>query len=254
MDVLARRTTVLETVANGRHAKRDLVEALSVSRSTVDRAIRELETHDLVRRLDGEYRITLTGRLLLSARGKYVDCVLGTSRVGDLVAHLPADADTPIEMFSRAEAYRPNQPNPHRPTELLQELAGRAVRHRGVLQQRTTLSAREVFRERAIDGEVDIEYLVSPSMWEWLWSEKPGLVTEMIEEGGVEFYEATALPFDFGLLTTPEATNLIVVAYDDNGTLQGVLRSTDEAAVQWGSELFDDRQASATRLDPPVSR
>ncbi len=254
LEVLANREPVLAAVRDDPVAKRDLVEDLTVSRSTVDRAIRDLETHDLVERCDDGYRATLTGRLLLSARREYARQVRDTAAAGDLIAHLPSDADVPIETFATADAYRPDQPDPHRPTTVLRDLANRAVRHRGVLAQQATPNASDVIRKRAVEGPLDIEYLISPAMREYLWAERPGLVSELITEGGVRFHEATDLGFDYALLTTPETTHFVVVVYDDRGTLQGVLHSTDETAVRWGVETFESRREDATQLEPPVDR
>jgi len=252
--VLDKREPVLAALCEDSLAKPDLVEELTVSRSTVDRAIRDLETHDLVARTDGGYRGTLAGRVLLSARREYVDQVVETAGIGDLVAHLPADAEVPVETFATAEAYRPETTNPHRPTTFLRDLAARTVHHRGVLVRQATPNAPAVIRERALAGSTDVEYLISPAMRDYLWTERPVLVTDLVEDGGVEFYEVTALPFDYGILTTPEEANFVVVVYDDRGTLQGVLHSTDERAVRWAEETYREHLPDATPLDPPVDR
>lgn len=254
LEVLANRESVLAAVRDDAVPKRDLVDELAVSRSTVDRAVRELETHDLVRRTDGGYRATLAGRLLLSSRQEYARRVTETAAVGDLIAHLPEDADVPIETFATADAYRPDQPNPHRPTTVLRDLAGRAVHHRGVFAQQATPNASDVIRDRAVGGDLDIEYLVSPAMREYLWLEQPGLVAELITDGGVDFYERESLGFDYALLRTPEATHFLVVVYDDRGTMQGVLHSTDEAAIEWGRTTFESYLEDATRLEPPIDQ
>lgn len=252
LDVLANRASVLAAVRDVATTKRDLVDELSVSRSTVDRAIRDLETHDLVRRTDGGYRATLTGRLLLSARQEYARRVTDTAAVGDLVSHLPPAADVPLETFATADAYRPDQPDPHRPTTVLRDLANEATHNRGVLVEQATPNATDVVRRRVVEGDLDIEYLISPAMREYLWSEQPQLVAELITDGGVDFYETEPLPFDYALLTTPEATHFLVVVYDGRGTLQGVLHSTEEAAVQWGASTFESHLDDATWVEPPV--
>jgi len=254
LDVLANRESILAAVRDVATTKRDLVDELSVSRSTVDRAIRDLETHDLVRRTDGGYRATLTGRLLLSTRQEYARRVTDTAAVGDLVAHLPAEADVPIETFATATAYRPDQPDPYRPTTVLRDLATEATHNRGVLAQQATPNATDVVRRRVVEGDLDIEYLISPAMREYLWAEQPEMVTELITAGGVDFYEADPLPFDYALLTTPDATHFLVVVYDARGTLQGVLHSTEAAAIQWGETTFDSHLEDARLVEPPAHR
>jgi hypothetical protein len=252
LEVVRRRETVLAALADGRREKRDLVAALSVSRSTVDRAVRELETHDLATRVDGKYRATLTGELLLAARREYVERVAGTGAVGDLLAHLPPDVDAPVEAFATAEAFRPEGPDPHRPAEFLRDLVRDGVRHRGLLVRQATPNAPDLIRDRVCAGEFDVEYLISPAMREYLWSERPELVRTMIEDGGVEFRETDDLPFDYALLTTPETTYFVVVVHDDSGSLQGVLCNDAPAAVEWGRRTYERHRAAADLVDPPA--
>lgn len=251
LDVLRRREAVLAALVDERRGKRDLVDGLPVSRSTVDRAVRELETHDLVERVDGEYRATLTGELLLSARREYVQRVAGTGNGGDLLAHLPTDVDLPVDAVATADVYRPEGPDPHRPVEFLRDLVGRAVRHRGLLVQQATPNAPDLIRDRACADELEVEYLISPAMREYLWTERPALVAEIVDEGGATFHETAGLPFDYGLISTPERTHFVVVVHDDHGSLQGVLCNDDEAAVEWGRRTYERHLAGARQVDPP---
>lgn len=251
LDVLRRRETVLAALVDERRGKRALVEGLPVSRSTVDRAVRELETHDLVERTNGEYRATLTGELLLSARHDYVQRVGGTGSVGDLLAHLPTGVDLPVGAVATAEVYRPDGPEPHRPVEFLRGLVKRAVRHRGLLVQQATPNAPDLIRDRVCADELDVEYLISPSMREYLWTERPALVADMIDAGGATFRETRGLPFDYGLLSTAETTYFVVVVHDDNGSLQGVLCNDATAAVEWGRTTYNRHRADARLVDPP---
>jgi len=251
LEVLRRRETVLAALVGEHRGKRALVDALPVSRSTVDRAVRELETHDLVERVDGEYRATLTGELLLSARREYVERVAGTGRVGDLLAHLPTNVDLPVNAVASADVYRPEGPEPHRPGEFLRGLVRRAVRHRGLLVEQATPNAPDLIRDRVCSGDLDVEYLISPAMREYLWTERPALVREMVHEGGTTFHETAGLPFDYGLLTTAETTYFIVVVHDDHGSLQGVVCNDAPAAVGWGRTTYDRHRADARQVDPP---
>jgi predicted transcriptional regulator len=61
--LLSQRADALSRLLDADRTKNELTEELDVSRSTVDRAVRELESNGLVRREGGTVTATLSGRL-----------------------------------------------------------------------------------------------------------------------------------------------------------------------------------------------
>ena len=80
IDLVAKRVDLLEALAAGPRYKPALVEATGDSRSTVDRAIRELEAAGLIERTDEGFWATLAGRL---AAERYRAFVAEETRVLD---------------------------------------------------------------------------------------------------------------------------------------------------------------------------
>jgi len=63
--LVGRREPTLRLLSDGPTTNRDVIDALEVSRSTVTRALRELEEAGFVGRRDGGYATTLAGRFAL---------------------------------------------------------------------------------------------------------------------------------------------------------------------------------------------
>jgi len=84
--VLADRAGVLRRLAEGPVHKRDLVDELGHSRRTVDRAITELESVDLVERCDEGFSATTAGRLALALvePGSELYLVVFSAQGGDI--------------------------------------------------------------------------------------------------------------------------------------------------------------------------
>jgi hypothetical protein len=76
--------------------KRELAAELSVSRSTVNRAIRDPETLDVVERVDGAYRATELGRTAATGLADLSDRIADRARLRELWRWVPEgtlDAD-----------------------------------------------------------------------------------------------------------------------------------------------------------------
>jgi predicted transcriptional regulator len=250
LETVRRRAGILSLLTDAHWDKRDLVDSLDVSRSTVDRAIRELQTDALVTRNEDGYVATLPGRILFERYERYVDDVRGVAAVSDLIQHLPVDADVPAAAFADADAYRPTAPDPYRPQQVLRDLVRDSHTLRGLLAAQATPNAPDVIRQQSLEGDLDVEYLISPRMREYLWTERSDLVSTLVEDGGVVFHETDAITFDYGLLDDG-TTHFVVVLYTDDGQMAGILVSTADAAVDWAESTFRRLREDATRVDSP---
>jgi DNA-binding MarR family transcriptional regulator len=111
--LVEKRSDFLDVFTEGPRTKRDLVDDLGHSRSTVNRAVRELEVGSLIVRTDGRYAITHRGRHLLQS---YRDTLAAFERIEEAevaLAELPADA--PPGRGRRAQQPRDPLGDPRRP-------------------------------------------------------------------------------------------------------------------------------------------
>ena len=95
------RREVLEYLAADPRTQAEIAAALDVSRSTVTRAIQDLQAFDLVARVEGEYRSTKLGDSLLETHQRYLEMVSRIMDADTLFKHLPRDA--PFETWLLTE-------------------------------------------------------------------------------------------------------------------------------------------------------
>jgi predicted transcriptional regulator len=98
-DVLRKRGDVLAALSADRLDKRELGDAVGVSRSTVDRAIADLTEVGLVRDVGGGFEATRAGQLALETHRAYREATDTLGAAEPLLASMPDDAPMGIDVL-----------------------------------------------------------------------------------------------------------------------------------------------------------
>lgn len=122
LEKLLRRTELIERVEEGIVEKRELTERLDVSRATVDRAVRELESADVLERTGEGYALTLFGELAYAEFRRLVDRFETLDSARELLVLLPAGFEIEPEVLDGAEVVLAERPIPHEPLDRFEEL------------------------------------------------------------------------------------------------------------------------------------
>lgn len=101
-DVIARRLEFVAALSDGPCQRPELVEELDHSRSTVDRAIAELESAGYVERVTGGYAATGTGRLAAREHRAHLARQESIRSAHPVLAALPDDWTPPPELLADA--------------------------------------------------------------------------------------------------------------------------------------------------------
>jgi len=249
MDALARRDDVLAAIGTGTVGKRDLADALPVSRSTVDRAIRELEGLGLVERAESGYRRTTAGTLAFAERERYVSRIRALTARRDLVETLPSDVDLDGALVATARVIRSDPAAPRRPEHALRDRIADATEVRLALVAALGPVVAACLDRAVIDG--DVELLAPPEVAARLVADHADALERGLTAGGLDLRE-TPEPPAVGLATLETAGGRIAVALlpGDAGP-HALLESDDPAAVARTEARLDDLRAAGERLTPP---
>jgi predicted transcriptional regulator len=250
LSLLERRADVLDELVGGPREKRDLVDALDVSRSTVDRAIRELEADDLIDRTCDGVAITFLGRVALSSHLRHRRGVATLERMRDVLQYLDPSAPLPLWVLEGADVHRPDPPAVHRPYETVRSDLAAAEEIQGLSKAITDPVGIERFREFVLEGGMEIEIVGTPGIVEHLLEHHPEDVARASDEGSLALYEHDDVPFGL-FVCDPEAGNgtVLVFVYDD-GQLAGVIRNRRLPVVEWAASLFRGVREAATPVAP----
>lgn len=194
LDTVLRRATLLGVLVDGPVDKRSLVDALDVSRSTVDRAVRELESLGLVTRERGQFVATLAGRLVHRAVEEYRDRTGAVLRASDLLVHLDPDCGIDARLLDGASLYAAEGPAPYRSAERLEDLFEDAGRVHAFVRAITDARSSHVVREAVLAGTT-YEAIYAADVAEFVRETHAEDRREMVASNNYWAFETDELPF-----------------------------------------------------------
>jgi len=243
VELLARRVTLLRFLREEPRLKRDLADELSVSRSTVDRAVRNLEAHDFVARGES-VSLTLEGRLALEAFERFTETVESLDDAAPVFEPLSADTRIDTALVQSANVVRSDSVSPQRPFVSYQELLEEATAVQGfspaVLEENVRL-----FHDRIVEDGVSVDLTVAPDVLDELVSTHSDPVEAALDTGRLTLRRADpTVEYALMLVEQPERTVVCALVYGDRG-LAGALHNDDPEAVRWARRVLDGVQADA---------
>lgn len=248
LPLFARRAPLLSLLRDGPQSKPDLVASLDVSRSTVDRCIRQLESAELAERVDNGFRLTLAGRLLFAEYERYQERAEGVLEAVDLLSVLPVDADIEPAALQGAKVTMADRTAPYRPAESYLAVVKEADH---VDHITTALSPQYVegFRTTVVDEGVEIRLAASESVSRRLVTEYADTLSELFDTDRFTMRELDSHPgYSLGIVDGDRTTTHALVYADDG--IRGRIETDHPEAVRATRELFERYWASGT----PVAR
>jgi len=242
---VVKRAELLDRLAEGSVSKRNLRDDLGVSRSTVYKAVRELERTNLVEEADAGPRLTLAGRLLADRYRSFAGVVADVVGHGPILDPIPHDAPLTTAVLDGgdhvlAERHAPNRPIAH--VDTMVRDADRVVGFSPVVLPQYV----DLFHEQLVSGELTAELVLESPVVDYLQSNHVDRIGEAMATGRLTLWETDAtLPF--GLVVGDDGLALIV--YEENGELRGLFRNDAPAALDWGREVFERFRADATEVE-----
>ncbi|ELZ80827.1 hypothetical protein C455_05182 [Haloferax larsenii JCM 13917] len=228
--------------------KRELTEALPYSRSTVDRAIRDLVAAGLVTESNAEFSTSLTGQYLTARFESYRNDVDDVLELETVLSDLPTDYPLPATPLLGADVELSASATPHRPVELLAEEISATGYGTMVFPQLPN----RIFVERlteCINGGAACRLVVPEAVVTALWRAFPELLEAIQTTPDVNLRVGDVPPYAFGHTVADGVPRSTVVIYDDSGQIRGVLRNTSTAAVTWARQHTQSVWEDASPFD-----
>jgi predicted transcriptional regulator len=247
--VAQRRHEYLALLAAEPHHKRDVIDELGDSRSTVDRAIEALQEAELVvRTADGAWTVTTKGDVLRQTIARTREAVGAIATAGDLLEHLPCEEQVPPALFQDAVVERAEGPTPLAIAERVRNnmLAADSVRGFAAADHGTGVKE-EAFESVLGDDSFEFAYVFDESLVDGL-SATDGRYRELCELPNATAAVYDGLPFGLLLADVGDETRMTMIVYDDSSVVRGQITTTDRGAVCWGEELFERYLAEGTPL------
>lgn len=232
--VLRKRSSLLELLADAPRNQRDLRDELGVSRSTVYKALQELESAGLVAERGSDYALTGFGRLAWQRHDEYIARLHRLDVGRQLIETFPEDRPIPPSVFERGRIIVPGRHAPERPFDRLTEVGTRADRIRvaspsGMPRFLTSL------HENVEADEQTATVVVEADAASRLRSEYEQFAAATAADG-LELRRVDGeIPFAVVLFDDDE---IGLFGYDA-GVLIGAVFTSDADALRWGERAFE---------------
>lgn len=248
-ETVRKRADVLESLRRDPGGKRALVDRLDVSRSTVDRAVESLRETGLIRRPDGQYRVTPLGRLLSDRHREYSEATDALAAAAPLLEAVPLGASVDRSLLETGTI---RVADPHAPenaiTAAVEKLrsAERLRVFSPVVKSNYLGLVHEEVAGRGLETELVLGRGASESLA--ALADVTDTVEGLLEAPSVSLYTTDAeVPYMLYLMTGD--TDTVGVTVHDEGAIVGSVTSTDPAAVEWGRDRFEDVKTGADGVD-----
>lgn len=248
LQTVAKRSPLLERLADGPADKHELIAVLDCSRSTINRAIRELEWVDCIRRCDDEFRLTVAGQLALKEHRHSQQTFESIAKLSDLLCDLPAETPISDELVRGATLLEVPAHAPNEPLAEITDLVGHAERFRGMGAADRTPAFRQQFHDRSVGGDLEVELVLTEDLARVTLTEQTELLQDGVFDGGIDIYTAPTIPYELSIVDTPTESVVFLAPFDDDLTHRGVLRNDSPAALEWADGVFRRYRAAATPL------
>lgn len=245
IQLIAQRVEFLDRLGDAALDKPELVAELDYSRSTVDRAIRELELAGFIEPGEAGYRTTLSGRLVADRHRGYVYHCIDLIDAQDVLNQLSVEAPIEAAFFRGATISRGTETTPYSPLETVSEQLSTATRIRALVPVLADPGLLELVRDRVVDDGVDVALVAESTLCRELSRSNRALVSEMVESGRVAVRTGDVPEFTLLLLETDERASTLLVVHTDAGMIHSVVRNDAPAARRWAESLFERAHADA---------
>jgi predicted transcriptional regulator len=251
-ELLVRRGALLRRLAADPTGKDQLVDDLDVSRSTVDRGLRELRDHHFAERVEGGYRQTLLGAMVLSAFDSFSDRFDGLQRSRPALELLPRHVDVDVALFEGVDVVEATEHDPTGPLDAQVALREAASEYRALAPQ---LNPRHVDTPTAAETTDDFQarVVLGDAALQRLLTDYTDRLAAFLAHDDVQLRQVDddSLPFHLSIGDGPEGPAVGVLVYDGPEPRAWLANDTD-AAVAWAESYFDSVWRAATPVDGPL--
>jgi predicted transcriptional regulator len=247
--VVARRLDTIRALDEGPASTATLVERTGVSRSTVDRALRELSTVGFVASTAAGHRLTQTGRLALSTHRRSTRRIDALAAAAPLFDGVDPSVDVDPAVFDGATLIESTPYAPNRPAEAVGDVVERAT-HVSVYTGRFLSRHARLYHDRVMESGLTGSFVATDRVIERHAVSHPGEMRAAVESGRIAIRRADRdEPLTLVLAETPDGPEMGLVVYRDGGA-RGFVGNDSPAATRWARAFHDRLWNAATPFDP----
>lgn len=249
LEVLLGRRAFVEVLAERGLEKPALAEELDVSRSTVDRALRDLQVADLVTRTGAGYTTTPFGTIALAHVEDVLSDLEDVDRTAPLLGELPAELPMSIEFLRGASIHLVGgQPDRETVDRIIERLEGTA-RCRTLVHMLTITDTPHYIENRVKSGDLRMEVVAGETLLPYLQGAMGERTRDLLRTGRYELWVTSSVPYGLTIGERHDGTSYAWLFVDhDRRELAGIIETEHPPAIEWATELFESVRDDAERV------
>ena len=249
VDLLGRRWEILMCLVEEPCDKRTLIDELDIPRSTLDRAVRELEAVELLTYTEGEYAVTSKGEYLAYSFSTFLERTEQTLELESFLQWMSIDEfSLDLRHLEDSELFLPESHDPYAMVNQHVKALEKANTFRGLLPV-VGLHAFEMGYEQVVDRGARHEVITEPGVIETLQSDESytSMYQELhkIDRFDVFVYEGS-IPYFVGVFDD----ETVQIGVDEGGEPRALLETDCPEIRTWAHETIDEYEQQATRVFP----
>ncbi|ELZ98122.1 hypothetical protein C440_02703 [Haloferax mucosum ATCC BAA-1512] len=248
--LLNRRQECLQELTESPQAKRDLVDALDMPRSTLDDIVRKLDDAGLVAYRNGTWHLTHLGQYALDAYVDYANQIESLLRATPVIEELPPNTTIGYRFLIDADVYTAPTEVPDKIVRVFLESVESATEIRGFTPIVMAGYAEDVYRAATSGEEYQLDFVLPRDVFEQVQTLFPEKTHEATADKRITVAHRT-VPSAFSLWIADD-DHAGVIVYTDRG-IRGILINDTEEALDWAVEQYErvrdgGKQKVKTRL------
>ena len=235
VDVVLKRRVVLKYICQCKPEKRELVEDLSDSRPTIDRAVRELEDHNLVERVDGICKPTFIGKIAYDLCVAFRSSFQVLNEASTELSSLPLDTGLDKSIFLDGTIFHPPDCAPYETIQSLDE----DIRNGEKIIAATEVLIPHIDQiiKQGSGDKADITLFLSNDVLDVLLDNQPGSIIPHIESGDAIYRGIKVSRYSLFFI---DGEILYIGVHSDTNHLSTIIRNTNQQAIQWAKKSISD--------------
>lgn len=241
------RIAVMTELADGERTRRELRDAVDVSRPTLGRVLEGFEERSWVSRDDRRYALTPIGQVIVEEFGELMDTVETLQEIGELAPHLPLEAiDFDLRRLAEARITTPTATDSTAHVRREEMLAERADEIRFFCNAAHPYMI-EVYRDRVVEDGQRLEAVIAGDALDAAGDdpEMRSLLDDLLasERTSVHRYDGA-----FSAMVGVLGETAVITPIDGSGRPLGIIETDDEVIRDWVEETIDVHKAQAEEI------
>ncbi|MGQ3330722.1 helix-turn-helix transcriptional regulator [Halorubrum sp. FL23] len=247
-EVIYKRYTILECIGDSRKTIPEIVTDSQKSRTTIDRSIKSLESHQLIRELEGrQYELTNKGKLVrdeVKDYNAFIDSLAGTT---DLICSLNDVEQIPRDVFRDAE-YRIADPKaPETCLQYISDILKSATHFQATSTVAHTYLI-DIICSTISKNNTKTEITAEKDIIESLAQIRKDNLKRIASDDSVDFFSVDKpIPYTGWVIDTPSREVGVLILHSGGG-IKGVVMNDSQQTIDWLRKFCDRYQSDGTLI------